>query len=128
MIEALTIDYDLVQSSSATIDGSRIVFTLYADGGSTNISLPVSEVPRLIAAIASGASMARQAQRGKRSLAIKAHRLEAWFEDRDTLLAIALAGGTELLFQADSQVFLNFVSDCAKKMEYCTTPATEPLQ
>jgi hypothetical protein len=51
MIEAVTIDYDHVQSSTATVDGNRIVLTLGTETGSTSISLPLSEVPRLIAAI-----------------------------------------------------------------------------
>ena len=107
MIEALTVDYDRVQPSSATIDGSRIVFALGAGGGSTNISLPVSEVARLIAAIATGANMAKQAQgRNCPSLAFQARRLEVRLDDSGSLFAIALVGGTELLFRADRQVFL----------------------
>ena len=129
MIEALTVDYDHVQSSSATIDGSRIVFTLGADGGSTNISLPVSEVARLIAAIATGANMARQAQgRNCPSLAFQARRLEVRLDGSDALLAIGLAGGTELLFRADRQVFMKFVGDCAKTMESCSAPPKDALQ
>jgi hypothetical protein len=129
MIEALTVDYDRVQSSSATIDGSRIVFALGAGGGSTNISLPVSEVARLIAAIATGANMAKQAQgRNCPSLAFQARRLKVRLDDSGSLFAIALVGGTELLFRADRQVFLKFVSDCAKMMQYRSTPSREPLQ
>jgi cytochrome c len=46
MIEDITIDYDRVHSSTATVDGERIVITLHTSKGATNISLPASEVPR----------------------------------------------------------------------------------
>jgi hypothetical protein len=102
----------------ATIDGSRIAFTLGADGGSTNISLPVSEVARHIAAIATGADMERQAQgRNCPSLAFQARRLKLRPDDSGSLLAAALVGGTELLFRADRQVLLKFVSECGREAE-----------
>ena len=48
MIEAVTIDYNRVQSSTATEGGERIVVTLEADAGPANISLPSSEAARLM--------------------------------------------------------------------------------
>jgi hypothetical protein len=118
MIEAPTIDYERVQSSTATIDGSRIVLTLDANGGPTSISLPVSEIPRLISAVATGAGMAKQAQSGRRTaLALRARRLQALVRNHpdDSSLVIELAGGTELVFQADHQVMSKFVSACTEK-------------
>src|SRR3954454_24788072 len=84
MIEAATVDFDRVQSSTATKDGDRIVLILDAPGGPTNISLPSSEVPRLLTAISTPAGMAKVAQTGKpvslalpvRSLQVRVHQFE----------------------------------------------------
>jgi hypothetical protein len=131
MIEAATIDYDRVQSSTATIDGTRIVLTLEADQGPTNISLPLTEVPRLIAAIATGAGVAKEAQCGKRAtMALRARRLESQRgkQPGELWLLVELVGGTELVFQADRQVMSQFLSDCVENLEQRSGQAGKILQ
>src|SRR5215212_10994951 len=70
MIEAFTIDYNRVESSTATEDGDRIVVTLDSDNGPTNISLPTSEAQRLLTAVVTAAGMAAAAQKGARTLMV----------------------------------------------------------
>src|SRR5262245_44317115 len=62
MIEGLTVDYDRVESSTATVDGDRIVITLATGQDSTSISLPAAEATRIILAISTAAGLAKAAR------------------------------------------------------------------
>jgi hypothetical protein len=115
MIEAPTVDYDRVHSSTATEDGERIVLTLATEEGTTNISLPSNQVPRLITAASTAAGMAKRAQGLKRtSLAFGVQNIEIRVQDACTevLLVIELAGGAELVFQTNNERLAQFLDEC----------------
>ena len=119
MIDAATIDYDRVHSSTVTEDGERIVLTFDTQQGATNISLPASEVPRLIVAVSNAAGMAKAAQAGKeispvfpvRSLGFRDNE-----ESNEVLLMVELNGGSELTFRTDRQTATRFIVDCAQAL------------
>src|SRR3954468_15065870 len=104
MIEDFTMDYNRVQASTATEDGDRIVVTLDADMGPTNISLPTSEVPRLVTAITTAAGMATAAQTGNHpllALPVRSLGVRILPRSNEVVLVVELAGGAEMFFQAD---------------------------
>ena len=120
MIEAFTIDYNRVESSTATEDGDRIVVTLDSETGPTNVSLPTSEAPRLLTAVVTAAGMAVAAQKADRTLmvlgahdvAIRIHPTK-----NEVLFIIALPGGAEMAFQTDRETATEFSDRCAQLLE-----------
>ena len=119
MFEGVTVDYDRVQSSTATEDGERIVLALDSPQGPTNISLPTSEVPRLIVAISTAAGMAKAAQAGKEvSLAFQLRSLGVQVREdaNEVVFLVELASGSQLLFQTDPQTASQFVLECAQTL------------
>ncbi len=119
MINALTMDFDHVRSSTATVDGSRIVLTLETQAGPTNVSLPVNEVPRLLVAVSDATRLANAAQKDARRLALPVRRLDVLVHDtdRELLLAVELASGTELVFQINPELMSQFVRTCSQSLE-----------
>ena len=123
MFEDITIDYDRVHSSTATVDGERIVITLHTGNGATNISLPASEVPRLIAAISTAAGMAKEAYTGNPThLAFAVRKIEVRTRERvnHVLLVLELLGGAELTFEIEPQTALQCSNQIAQTLESMT--------
>ena len=127
MIEAFTIDYNRVESSTATEDGDRIVVTLDSDNGPTNISLPSSEAPRLLTAVVTAAGMAVSAQKSDRTLmvlgahnvAIRVHPTK-----NEVLFIITLPGGAEMAFQTDRETASRFSERCTQLLELAQAEAS----
>ena len=120
MIEAFTIDYNRVESSTATEDGDRIVVTLDSDNGPTNVSLPTSEAPRLLSAVVTAAGMAAAAQKGARTLMVLgAHNVAIRVHPTkdEVLFIVALPGGAEMAFQTDRETATQFSDRCAQMLE-----------
>src|SRR5215203_2117575 len=120
MIEAFTIDYNRVESSTATEDGDRIVLTLDSDNGPTNISLPTSEAPRLLTAVVTAAGMAAAAQKGDRTLMVLgAHNVAIRVHPTkdEVLFIVALPGGAEMAFQTDRETATQFSDHCAQLLQ-----------
>jgi hypothetical protein len=125
MIEGATFDYDRVESSTATEDGNRIVITLAAERGPTSISLPTSEVARLILAISTATGMAVAAHTG-RSLApvlpVRKLRLGPSEADDDVHFAVELHGGAQMVFQTDRPTAAEFMHDWIQMLELENSP------
>src|ERR1043165_3507460 len=109
-----TDDYNRVESSTGTEDGSRVVIILARDAEQTSISLPAIEVPRLILAISTAAAMARSA-RGELSptplLPTKSLRFGPDELSDRVQFFVELHGGAEMAFQIDRRTATEFMHD-----------------
>ena len=120
MIEAFTIDYNRVESSTATEDGDRIVLTLDSDNGPTNISLPTSEAPRLLTAVVTAAGMAVAAQKGDHTLMVlgaDSFDIRVHPTKNEVLFIVALPGGAEMAFQTDRETATQFSDRSTQLLE-----------
>jgi len=120
MIEAFTVDYNRVESSTKTEDGDRIVVTLDSVIGPANISLPTSEAPRLLTAVVTAAGMAVAAQKGDRTLMVlgaDSFEIRVHPTKNEVLFIIALPGGAEMAFQTDRETATQFADRSTQLLE-----------
>jgi len=131
MIEDLTVDYDRVESSTATEDGDRIVVTLSTELGATHISLPATEVPRLILAISTAAGMAQAAHtRSETVPALPLRSLKVCPPDApDQVRFVAqLRGGAEMVFQINRRAAAEIMHDWIQALKLESAPgANKPV-
>src|SRR4051812_43974477 len=132
MIEAPTVDYDRVRSSTATEDGARIVLTLDSEAGFTNVSLPLLEVPRLILAISSACGMAKATRPGHSSVPILPARrigISPTPAGDQVHFVVEVRGGAELAFQTDRRTAFEFMHEWVHKLQLENAEGTNrPIQ
>jgi len=130
MIEDITVDYDRVESSTATMDGDRIVVTLATELGSTNISLPTAEVPRLILAISTAAGIANEARtRTSSALALPLRTLRMCLAQTpdQVQFVVEFRGGAEMVFEIDRRAAAEFMHDWIEALRPGNPPSANRL-
>jgi|SRR5262245_928040 len=125
MIEGLTVDYDRVESLTATVDGDRIVITLATGPDSTSISLPAAEAPRLILAISTAAGLAKAA-RGPSTTAptlpVENIRLCPPQSSDRVQFVVQLPRGAEMIFETSRRAAAEFMHDWIQALRLEQSP------